>query len=66
MANNPIREHYYHFIDENDQNSTLACQGHLGRVYNNAEKFLHEVIFYQMNPINCSSDEDNIQIWNLI
>lgn len=25
MANNPISEHHYHFIDENNQNSTLAC-----------------------------------------
>lgn len=29
MANNTIREYFYHFIDENDQNSPLACQGHL-------------------------------------
>lgn len=42
MANNTIREYFYHFIDENDQNSPLACQSHLARVYNYAKNFLHE------------------------
>lgn len=39
MANNPIREHHYHFIDENNQSSMLACQDHLTRVYNYAKNF---------------------------